>query len=279
MRRATSTFLSLTLIAVLSLAAAHATATGRCWFDYIDAQLKCEDSGSGGGSNETTPAPDPRVGKRYVHLTTRPGVGECYYWSNTAGGIDAWNVANDAAIINIVTRTPECPVNRAPVVDVVATAWVIFRSWPLDAPLVSLQPAGTGITGLPTYLATPTPESISHEELLPDGRTLSVRAHIEYLDVRWGDSFVVRYQPSGAIPYPDGAVTHTYRYKTCTDEYRTSHPSGGLCHPTLDRYRVTTTFSWFAEYATNGRWIELGSLNRTAETNYFVDEARGISIP
>jgi hypothetical protein len=222
---------------------------------------------------------EPRVGKQYVHVTTRPGVGECYYWSSTAGGIDAWNPANDSAVIAIVVGMPQCPARVAPVVDVVAEAWAIFRSWPLDAPLVSPQPRGTGITGLPTYLATPTPGSISHSELLPDGRTLRVRAHVEHLDVRWGDGPAVRYLPSDAMPFPNGDVTHTYTHKTCTADYRNRHPSGGLCHPTLDRYRVVTTFSWFAEFSTNGIWTELGSLGRTTTTEYFVDEARGISIP
>jgi hypothetical protein len=206
-------------------------------------------------------------------------VGDCYYWSNTAGGLDGWDSANDPAIINIVLRTPECPVNAAPLVDAEETAWTIFRSWPLAAPQVSLQPAGTGITGLPTYLATPTPASVSHTELLPDGRTLRVRAHIEHLDVSWGDDSLVRYQPSGALSFPSGSVTHTYLLKTCTNEYRNNHPSGGLCHPTLDRYQITATFSWFAEFTTNSAWKELGTLTRTTSASYPVDESRGVSIP
>jgi hypothetical protein len=165
------------------------------------------------------------------------------------------------------------------VVDVVATAWAIFRSWPLDEPIISLQPAGEGITGLPTYLATSTPDSITHAERLPDGRTLRVRAHVEHLDVTWGDGSIARYQPSGAAPFPSGVVTHTYLLKTCTDSYRATHPSGGLCHPLLDRYRITATFSWFAEYATNGTWLPLGSLNRSSVEDYSVDEARGVAVP
>jgi len=214
-----------------------------------------------------------------VHLTTRAGVGECFYWSNTSGGLDSWDSGNDVAIIAIVTGTPQCPANAAPVVDVVAAAWAIFRSWPLEAPQVSLQPANAGITGLPTYLAAPTPTSISHSERLPDGRTLSVRAHVEHLDVSWGDSTVARYAPSGAVAFPNGSVTHTYLYKTCTVEYRRSHPSGGLCHPTLDEYQIIGTFSWHAEYTTNGTWSDLGNLNRVSSIGYIVNEARGVSIP
>ena len=279
MRRTASSLVVVTTISLLAAATGHAAAAQTCWFDPTKSRLVCEDSGSGGNPGSETPAPDPQVGKRYVHLTTRSGVGDCFYWSNTAGGLDAWDSANDAAIINIVLRTPECPVNASPLVDAEETAWAIFRSWPLTAPQVSLQHAGTGITGLPTFLATPTPSSSSHREGLPDGRTLQVRARVEHLDVSWGDAWVERYQPSGALPFPNGAVTHTYLLKTCTSEYRNAHPSGGLCHPTLDRYRITATFSWFAEYTTTGTWTELGTLVRTTNTNYGVDEARGVPIP
>ena len=273
MRRTTSA-----LLAVAILISASPSIAATCWYDPERGEIVCAESG-GDAPTTTQPDPKPRVGKRYVYQTTRAGVGECYYWSNRAGGIDSWNPANDTAIINIVTRTPQCPVNAAPVVDVVATAWAIFRSWPLEAPQVSLQPAGAGITGLPTFLAAPTPASISHSEILPDGRTLMVRAHVEYLDVSWGDSSIARYQPSGALPYPHGSVTHTYIFKTCTDDYRTSHPSGALCHPTLDTYAIAATFSWSAQYTTNGSWRELGTLNRSAADDYFVDEARGVTIP
>ena len=274
MRRTTSALLT---VAILISASPSIAAT--CWYDPERGEIVCAESGGGDTPPTTQPDPKPRVGKRYVYQTTRAGVGECYYWSNRAGGIDSWNPANDTAIINIVTRTPQCPVNAVPVVDVVATAWAIFRSWPLEAPQVSLQPAGAGITGLPTFLAAPTPAPISHSERLPDGRTLMVRAHVEYLDVSWGDDSIARYQPSGALPYPHGSVTHTYIFKTCTDVYRTTHPSGALCHPTLDRYAIAATFSWSAQYTTNGSWRELGTLNRSAADDYFVDEARGVTIP
>jgi hypothetical protein len=279
MRRIASSVLTVSLGLALNILPTPATAAETCWFDPIDAQLKCEESGGHSLPAGDPSAPSPKVGKRYVHLTSRPGVGECYYWSNTVGGIDAWDPGNDPAIINIVLRTPECPANAVVASNAAAAAWVIFRSWSLDEPAISLQPRSTGITGLPTFLSTPTPASISHTEILPDGRTLRVRAHVEYLDVIWGDGTIVRYQPSSANPFPSGAVTYTYRHKTCTDEYRASHPSGGLCHPTLDRYRITATFSWYGEYTTDGSWIELGSLNRTDGIDYLVDEARGVFVP
>ncbi len=249
-----------------------------CRFDPAESRLICEESGGSTAPPAEKPDPAPKPAERYVYLTTRRGVGECHYWSTRAGGIDAWDPGNDQTIINIVRRTPECPARSAPIVDAEATAWSIFRSWPLAAPRVSLQPVGTGITGLATYLAAPSPPTITHFEVLPDGRTLRVRARVEYLDVTWGDGTIVRYQPSGARRFPDGTVTHTYLRKTCTDVYRNTHPSGRLCHPTMDRYHIDATFSWFAEFSTGGSWIDLGSLSRTTESVYFVDEARGIPI-
>jgi hypothetical protein len=277
--RTASSLVVAALSIVIAASGASTAVGGDCWFDEEDGQLQCTDSGDGDSVNPGTDEPSPKVGKRYVYLTTRPDIGECYYWSNTEGGIDAWDPANDPAIINIVLRTPECPANAAVGSNAVAAAWAIFRSWSLDEPAISLQPRSRGITGLPTFLSTPTPASISHTEVLPDGRTLRVRAHVEYLAVIWGDGTIVRYQPSSADPFPSGAVTHTYRFKTCTEEYRASHPSGGLCHPTLDRYRITATFSWYGEYTTDGSWIELGSLNRSNGTDYLVDEARGVFVP
>lgn len=278
MRRPASVVLTCAIILSLAAPLARATAAETCWLDPADGQLKCRESGGSTAPPAEKPDPAPKPAKRYVYLTTRRGVGECHYWSTRAGGIDAWDPGNDQAIINIVRRTPECPATSTPIVDAEATAWSIFRSWPLAAPRVSLQPIGTGITGLATYLAAPSPPTITHSEVLPDGRTLRVRARVEYLDVIWGDGTNVRYQPSGARRFPDGTVTHTYLRKTCTDVYRNTHPSGGLCHPTMDRYHIDAAFSWFAEFSTGGRWIDLGVLIRTTESVYFVDEARGIPI-
>jgi hypothetical protein len=81
-----------------------------------------------------------------------------------------------------------------------------------------------------------------------------------------------------ADPYPSGLVTHVYTLKTCTDDYRDNHPSGGLCHPTLDSYPIRATFTWTGSYNAGSGWIDLGSLDRTSATDYEVDEARGTPI-
>jgi hypothetical protein len=260
------------IAAILVALSSTANAGERCWFDPEQGQIICEDE----GGNDPAPGPEPRPGKRYLYVTNRAGFGECHYWSNQPGGIDAWDPANDPVVISIVLRIPRCP--ATPAVDAEATAWSIFRSWTLAAPAIGLEPEAVGITGLPTFLTSVQPAPITHQELLPDGRTLRVRADVTTLSVDWGDGTRTTHAPESADPYPTGAVTHMFTLKTCTADYREHHPSGGLCHPTLDSYPVTATFTWIGSYNAGSGWIDLGALDRTSSTTYEVDEARGIPI-
>jgi hypothetical protein len=251
-----------------------------CWFDPIRNRLICEDDGV--ITDPGTPPSDPPIvpgsgGLRYLYQSTDPVIGDCYYWSNVPGGLDTWDPANDPAVIAVVIGMPECP--AVPGVDPVARAWEIFRSWNLDLPAPSLQPAEHGITGLPSYLATNQPTAITYSEVLPDGRTLQVRADVTRLGVSWGDGDSSTHAPELATPYPAGAVTHLYTLKTCPADYRANHPSGGLCHPTLDHYDITVTFDWGGSYNVDGIWVDLGILSRTTTVAYDVDEARGVPVP
>lgn len=249
---------------------------------YLDpgGQLICEDDGTitdpGAPGEPGTDPPFDSGGLRYLHTRFESGV-ECYYWSNVPGGLDTSDSANDAAVIAVVLSMAECP--PTPGVDPETRAWSIFRSWSLAVPTPSLQPSDRGITGLPTFLATNQPATISHSEVLPDGRTLQVRADVIRLSVAWGDGESAIYAPEDAVPYPDGEVTHTYTLKTCTPDYRANHPSGGLCHPTLDHYDIVVTFDWGGAYSVGSGWIDLGVLTRTATIDYDVDEARGHPTP
>jgi hypothetical protein len=251
-----------------------------CWFDPIEQVLRCEDDGV--ITDPGAPGDDPWVvpgsgGLRYLYQQTDPVVGDCYYWSNVPGGLDTWDPANDAAVIGVVLSVPECP--SAVAVDPENRAWEIFRSWSLAIPEPSLQPADHGITGLPSYLATNQPAFISYSEVLPDGRTLQVRADVTRLTVSWGDGDATAHAPEQARAFPEGAVTHLYHLKTCIADYRANHPSGGLCHPTLDHYDITVTFDWGGSYNVDGIWIDLGTLTRSATVAYDVDEARGVQVP
>ncbi|HSJ71634.1 MAG TPA: hypothetical protein VLA29_08330 [Acidimicrobiia bacterium] len=216
-------------------------------------------------------------GRRYVYTDVDPVIGDCHYWSDVPGGLDAWDPANDPAVIAAVTSLPECP--AVPGVDPEVRAWEIFRSWDLDPPEPTVTPDAIGITGLATQVSAGPAPTISEDEVLPDGRLLEVRARIISLDVAWGDGTVSSHDPSEATGHPDGSVTHIYHLKTCTPEYRAEHPSGSLCHPSASSYTITIENVWVGEYRVGGVWIPLGTLSRSAELPYQVEEVRGIPAP
>jgi hypothetical protein len=247
-----------------------------CQTDPVDGRLVCDVSGK-----EPTEDPPP-TGEKTKNPTDRPPIrylystGECYYWSTIPGGVDAWDPANENTVYGIVLGTPECdPTVTDPLPD---RAWRIFRSFPLATPDPSFQPANHGITGHPTYLAAANPTSITHSEVLPDDRLFEVRAQVASLTVDWGDEWTTTEDPSVALPYPAGAVTHTYTTKTCPPDYRITHPSGPNCHPTLEAYPVIATFTWWGEYRIGGSWIPIGTLDLTTTILYDVDEVIGVLV-
>jgi len=274
MRRTASVlFLGLFLAGSWSLAAG--SYADNCRFDPVESSLVCSATGGTSGGARTDP-PRERPPNRYVYQSTDATGADCHYWSPVPGGIDASDPANEPMIIWIVTTTPVCPAVADPDTDL---AWRIFRSFPLAVPNPSLEPPVSGITGLPTYLATPDPADITHTEVLPDGRVMEVRASVASLAVDWGDGGMARYEPAEAGAYPTGSVTHTYTTKTCDPEYRRVHPSGGNCHPTLEAYPISATFAWSGRYRIGGGWIGLGTLSRTARLSYDVDEVQGVLEP
>ena len=275
-RRAASLVLTALAMAAVFVEMPAFGAEGDCVVDPETNRLVC--SIDGGIIDPGLPGVRPPVlddpGLRYVYTDTDPVIGDCYYWSDVPGGLDAWDPANDPAVIAITTTLPLCP--AVPGVDPAVRAWEIFRSWDLDAPVPSVSPDLVGVTGLATHLAAVPPPAIVHSEILPDGRLLEVRARVAQLDVDWGDGALTTHDPQAATGYPDGTVAHIYEYKTCSPEYRAGHPSGGLCHPTLDAYTITAAHTWVGEYRVGGPWVPLGALVRSASLPYDVDEARGV---
>ncbi|MCZ7532198.1 MAG: hypothetical protein M5U23_02110 [Acidimicrobiia bacterium] len=274
MRRSTSTFWIATLILSILVIPDAVGGQGTCWLNPEKGKVICEDSGGGGGG--TTPTTVPADALIYLYTTNRAPVGDCYYWSSRPGGLDSSNSVNDSAILDIVLRLPRCP--AVPVIDAEAAAWAIFRSWDLDPPEPVMQPSTAGITGLPSFLSTPTPPTITHSEVLPDGRTLTVQAEVSLLKVRWGDGTEQSFDPEVAAPYPTGQVSHLYFLKTCDPTYRSRHPSGGLCHPSLASYPIQATFVWAGSYDAGAGWTDLGTLDRSVTIDYDVDEARGVNV-
>src|SRR5680860_24841 len=156
MRRATS-ILTLTLLLVGSWWLATGAQADDCHFDPDLGRLVCSPGGTIPGGPGHPPGDRPPI--RYVYTSTDPVVGDCHYWSRIPGGIDAWDPANDPTVIRVVNTTPVCPVSTDPPE---AIAWKIFRSFPLALPSPSFEPPDSGITGLPTFLATPDAADITH---------------------------------------------------------------------------------------------------------------------
>ena len=259
----------LVLLAALGVASA---ADGECV--TTPTGIEC---GYGGSSTSTTVVPGTSLPLRYLGTSTHPDTGPCWYWSTSPPGLDSWDPANDQAIILTRFALPECPTRETPPTVIhTSTAWEIFRSFPLGAPDISFDPP-VGITNLPSFVASPPPDPLSHTEVLPDGTVLEVRAEVKTAWVEWGDgSPEIPYPPEALRGHPHGTATHAYALKTCPPAYRTDHPSGGNCHPTLPSYVVRVTYEWAGRFRQGGAWIDLGTIDRRSVVRYDVDEVVGV---
>ncbi len=271
-------FATALVIVMATTVTAPAVADHGCRYVPGRGALVCHVSGSEpgpgpGGGGSTRPL-------RYVYVSTDAAGDSCHYWSARPGGLDAWDPANDPAVIAITTGLPRCPAERSiGKTEIEARVWEVIRSFHLAAPRPRLEPPDVGITGLPAVLSTTAPRSIVHTEALPDGRSLRVQARVTSLSVDWGDGAMSFHDPGAALPYPKGSVDHTYRMKTCSVAYRLGHPSGANCHPDLEYYTLAVTYTWTAGYSVGRGWVEVGSLDRTAAADYDVDEVVGLLIP
>ena len=275
-RRTTSVrYIGLLLLAVGWLAVGFDDATD-CYWDSERKKMVCDAGGTIPGDPATgkkvgvkPPAPPPL---RYLQV-----VGGCWQWSRFAPGMDTWAPGfNEDDMWAIIFSTPRCV--SSPGEPVPDRAWRIFRSFPLASPGPTFNPSPAGITGYPTYLAATNPTQIDHNEVLENGTTLEVRALVTVLNVDWGDGWSLATGPEQAVPYPDGAMVHIYKTKTCTPEYRETHVSGRNCHAFLEAYPVTSTFTWAGEYRNGGPWISIGTLDLNTTVHYDVDEVFGVLI-
>jgi hypothetical protein len=242
--------------------------------------IECAAGGSSTSLVPGEPSPGETPPLRYLVVA-----GDCWYWSAFPPGYDSWDPAFDHLIIDTRFRLRACtggdpappPVTGD---EVVRRAWEVFRSFPLDPPVIRLEPEKGGITGLPTFLSVAPPGTLGHREVLPDGTVLEVAARVTRLLVDWGDGTPVgTHLPERAVSHPGGTVTHTYALKTCAAAYRRFHPSGGNCHPALEQYPIAAIFVWSASYRRGGPWNDLGTLERRSEAGYDVDEVVGFLYP
>jgi hypothetical protein len=256
------------------LTATHASAQSHGCRYTPSGHLTCKWSGETEGISAKRTPPEPRPsGGPWVRTGSDPLLGPCWFWSLSPPGLDSSKPINEGAIIAIVTSQPPCSGE-----EVAAQAWEVFRSFPLAAPEVTFQPS-TGITGLDTYLSVARPSSIDWSGVLPSGIPAEVEASITNVRVDWGDGTERTYPLTDLDPYPKGSATHLYHFKTCPPEYRLSHPSGPLCHPSLEAYPITVTYRWFGRFRTGGVWVGLGVLERSASLSYDVDEVIGVLQP
>lgn len=227
-------------------------------------------AGSGGGDGSLPPI-------RYLVTDVDAVVGPCWYWSRYGPGLDSWNPADEHALIMTRTFTAECP-DDPPAPQVTGTvlttlAWNVFRSFPLPPPDPSVMPWPSGFTGIPSELRVARAPRFTHGEWLPDGTRLAVRAVVWAVAVRWGDGAPsLRHDPTDALR----GIEHIYALKTCTAEYRRTHPAGGLCHPRHEAYPLDVTWVWRGSYLRNGTWVDLGEIRRTTRVPYDVDEIIGV---
>ncbi len=211
-----------------------------------------------------------------------PTLGPCRYWSRTPGGIDTWDPGAAASDMTFLLALPACPpasAQPAGATTVAQRAWEVFRSWTLPRPELTFAPPDRGITGLPTFVSAATPVPLEHREAMPSGLELLVRAEVVAATVDWGDGTTTRHDPADLAAFPAGSATHTYSLKTCPPDYRVTHPSGGNCHPTLEAYPVTVTFSWTGRYRYDAGWIDLGVVDLATSVSWDVDEVVGVLEP
>lgn len=224
-----------------------------------------------GGSSSTTSTLPPY---RYLRTRADPVVGTCWYWSRYPPGLDGLDPANDADIIWTRFEYPECPAGGGS--SVTTRAWEVFRSFPLRIPVPAIRPT-VGITNLGSIVTAARAYPLRHVETLPDGRVLEVEAYVARVPIAWGDGTpTISY--SATTTFGSGA-SHAYALKTCPESYRSGHPAGYRCHPTLDAYRVTVSFGWMGRYRTDGgTWVNLGTLYRSTAFTYDVDEVIGFPV-
>ena len=212
---------------------------------------------------------------RYLATRNHALVGRCWFWSRYPPGLDAFNGANDEAIIRTRFENPQCPAPGTVVINVTSRSWEVFRAFRLPIPTPRIRPS-IGITNLASLITTNRPTSLNHSERLPDRRLLEVQAYVGSVRITWGDGSSLSY--STTLAYGAGAG-HAYALKTCPPQYRSQHPAGPNCHPTLERYPVTVSFAWTGRYRTaGGAWIVLGTVLRSASFTYDVDEVVGLPV-
>jgi len=228
-----------------------------------------------------------------VPATLRPDVGTsgdvlCWFWTTRADewvllgvdddlvatlGIDPDGIAGGPIVIS--AEYPACTAEPSTVADPLTEAFDLLATHRHPEPDPTVDPApGSGITGLPTYVADVPPDPWRATLVSPfTGVTIEVESRVSAVEIDWGDGTVdtVPDIAFGLLTgWPDGAFAHVYETKTCP------RPGGWRCHPTLDAYPMTVRYLWTARYrAGRASWKPIVVPSTEIILRYDVDEIRG----
>lgn len=264
-------------IAILLVAAVPAGAEDfvSCWRDILKDPLtsvetpvtRCRIAGGGVvdyGSDSSVPATlSPAAG---TDLT-----GDCWYLTSrttnwvylnlfiNGDAILGWDPepATPGGIAFATGRVPRCTSEPNPAVDPTAEVWAYVMAYIHPPPVPDLNPpAGSGVTGLETYLGVPIP-AVHDGSLSAGGVSLEVHIEVDGVVVDWGDSTIETYPASSDAlsGFPDGIARHTYE---------TKDPVG---------YPVGVAYDWTARWRVpGGAWQFLSVPNTTTAVLYPVAE-------
>ena len=169
---------------------------------------------------------------RYLATRNHALVGRCWFWSCHPPGLDAFNGANDEAIIRTRFENPQCPAragNRRHQRDVAVVGKV-------PEPFGSRYPhrGSDHRWGSPTssLITTNRPTSLNHPERLPDGRLLEVQAYVGSVRITWGDG-----SRSYSTTLAYGTEQDTPRLEDLSARVPGAASAGPNCHPMLEHTR------------------------------------------
>ncbi|MFQ5966977.1 MAG: hypothetical protein ACE5MI_05130 [Acidimicrobiia bacterium] len=209
---------------------------------------------------------------------------QCWFWTtattewviiSTAGDTATLGFDPDPAAgpIAINVTLPVCTSRPEPVLSDSAAVWSLIEEYVHQEPDPTVDPpVGLGLTGLDTFVALTPPDPFDATLTSPGtGVTLEVHAEVSAVTVEWGDgsdadSFTGALYPL-LTPSPDGAASHIYEIKTC------SEPGASRCHATLSAYPLTVSYEWTARWRPGAsEWRVLSVPDTFTTIDYPVDE-------
>lgn len=160
--------------------------------------------------------------------------------------------ANPGGIVAIGPTLPRCTSEPIPAADPLADVWEYVTQYIHAPPTPELSPpAGSGVTGMETFVAVPVPGTHT-ATLLSGGTSLDVYIEVSAVLIEWGDGEADSYPPNQEIMsgYPDGLAFHVYESKA-------------------DTLQLGVSYDWTARWrVSGGAWDFLAVPNTTTTVAY-----------